>query len=228
MLDFKEYEDRAELYIYGTIESASWDDDAITVNAVKESLDSIDNEKPLTIYINSDGGEINAGIAISHIIQRYKGPTKAVIDGWACSVASVIFFSADECVVPEDSYLMIHKPWVLTYGDAEELRTQANTLDVLQAGIETVYRKAAKEGVTEEIIHEMVEKETWFNGVEAEKYFNVIVGDASHAMARTGDTFKMFKNIPKNIKTVSSKKGDNEKMISKVDSILEYVSNLEV
>lgn len=60
-------------------------------DSVKRDLDAIDDDAPLTIYINSDGGSVPAGVAIANMIARHKGKTTAVVDGWCCSIATQIF-----------------------------------------------------------------------------------------------------------------------------------------
>lgn len=179
---------------------------------IKKQLDEIDDNQPLTVYINSDGGSVNAGVAIANMIARHKGPTTAVVDGWACSIATQIFFAADTCKIPSNAYLMIHKPACALRGDANELGKAIDMLNTIQSGLESTYVKAAKEGVTPEQIHDMVEHETWLTGEDAAKYFNVNVDEATQTAAKFGESFKLAaKNcrfIPDNIRALLDKQPD--------------------
>lgn len=179
---------------------------------IKKQLDEIDDNQPLTVYINSDGGSVNAGVAIANMIARHSGPTTAVVDGWACSIATQIFFAADTCKIPANAYLMIHKPSCALHGDANQLGKAIEMLDTIQSGLESTYVKAAKEGVTPEQIHEMVENETWLTGEDAAKYFNVNVDEATETAASLGKSFKAAakncKYIPADIRALLEKQPD--------------------
>lgn len=166
---------------------------------VRQQLDAL-TDKDLTIYINSDGGSVSAGVAMANMIARHKGHTTAVVDGWCCSIATQIFFAADTRRIPANAYLMIHKPAVCAGGNADELRKQADTLDTIQQGLETTYQNAAKEGVTPEQITAMVDNETWLTGRQAAEYFDVDVLGAVSATACAGRTKQFLQHIPDGIR----------------------------
>lgn len=84
-------------------------------DSVKRDLDAIDDDAPLTIYINSDGGSVPAGVAIANMIARHKGKTTAVVDGWCCSIATQIFrgrssHHSRKCI-SHDSQAVYHRHW---------------------------------------------------------------------------------------------------------------------
>lgn len=140
---------------------------------LKAQLDAIEADKPIEMHINSGGGSVFAGVALANMLARHKGKTTCIIDGLAASIATQIFFSADECKMPSNCYLMLHRPFTETRGNAEELRKAAEVLDTLQAGLETTYQRKALEGVTAEEIHDMVNAETWMTGAEAAAKFQI-------------------------------------------------------
>ena len=175
-------------------------------NDIKKQLDDIDDEAPLTIYINSDGGSVPAGVAIANMIARHKGPTTAVVDGWACSIATQIFFAADVRKIPSNAYLMIHKPATCCCGDAHDMEQAIKALDVIQDGLETTYNKVAAEGVTPEMIHQMVEETTWLTGKETSEKFQVELLEATQTAACVGGAYKVFKKMPEGIRTVDKSK----------------------
>lgn len=139
---------------------------------LKAQLDAV-KDKPLEIHINSYGGSVFAGVAMANFIANHKAKTTAIIDGIAASIATQIFFSADECRCPSNAYLMIHKPFTYVAGNADELRKSADILDTLQNGLEVVYKKKAKDGVTVDEIREMMNAETWFTGEKAAEKFQI-------------------------------------------------------
>lgn len=197
--------DAAELYISGDIIDddegsyyKSWgiDDGYEFPKKVQEQLATLKG-KDLTVYINSSGGSVPAGVAIANMIARHDGHTKAVVDGWCCSIATQIFFAAKEREIPTNAYLMIHKPSTTVGGDADDMRKAAEVLDILQDGLETTYLKAAKDGITKDMIHDMVNAETWLTGSEAANYFELQVADKNAAAAKVGAGVKNFAHIPK-------------------------------
>ena len=214
MLKIKNNADGAEMYISGAIIDdedggwlESWKDSGTGYewpNNIKAKLAEIDDDAPLTIYINSDGGSVPAGVAIANMIARHKGKTIAVVDGWACSIATQIFFAADERKIPSNAYLMIHKPSTCVCGNADDFQQAIDTLNVLQEGLETTYRKAACEGVTDEQIHQMVEDTTWLTGAAAAELFNIELLEVTQTAACASGPVK-FKNMPKGINLADEK-----------------------
>ena len=195
----------AELYISGDIVGddvggciETWGESDTGYNwpaDIKRQLDEV-GDKNLTIYINSGGGSVMAGMAMANMVKRCKGQTTAVVDGYCCSIATQILFAADKCKVPKNAYVMIHKPSTYACGDSNDLQKCIEMLNAVQDGIESTYVDAARDGVTPEQVHEMVENETWLTGEQAAEYFNVEVLDAVEVAAYAGDTQKLFKHTP--------------------------------
>ena len=192
MIKVKNEADKAEIVISGTIvdddegfflanggeaDGYQWPSD------LKKQLDAISAEKPITVYINSNGGSVSAGVAMANMIKRHKGHTCAIVDGWCCSIATQVFFAADERQIPKNAMLMIHKPSTVVAGDADDLVTAADALDRIQQGLESTYNSAAREGVTPEHIHELTNSGTWMTGEQAAEIFNVDVLEQESAAA---------------------------------------------
>lgn len=230
MLTIKNKSDTAEIYISGDIIDdtdsgwlAEFRDNTTGYEfpaKLKSQLDEV-KDKPLEIHINSYGGSVFAGVAMANLIANHKPPTTAIVDGIAASIASQIFFSADECLMPSNAYLMIHRPFSSVGGNADDLRKAADILDTLQDGLESTYRKKALEGVTAEDIHEMVNAETWLTGEQAVTRFNIKLLAPINAVNCAGykDKFKAMrlKHIPESLNfsedTISSYDEDKIKII---------------
>lgn len=187
-----ETDQKADLYFYGDIVSdwwGAWQDEDQYPNAVKDFLNA-QAGKDLNIYINSGGGSVFAGIAIYNMIQRHatKNKVQIYVDGLAGSIASVIAFAGSEPPkIPSNAFLMIHNPWTCGEGNAAELRKMADDLDEIAVGMLNIYAKHIKDGVTIDDIKELMDAETWLNGEEAAKYFDVEVTDAKEYAAAVGD-----------------------------------------
>lgn len=232
MLKVKNNADSAELYIYGDIiddlntdpmAGFEWPSD------IKRQLDDCKG-KPLTIYINSDGGSVPAGVAIANMIARHDAPTVAIVDGWCCSIATQIFFSADKRKMPANAYLMIHKPSCIVYGTSDDMLKAAESLEVIQSGLEETYKKCALPDVTPEEIHTMVNDETWLTGKQAAKKFDIEITEPMQAVAKFGTARNKMRNIPKDIRFTQSIQTVNNKLIEqqeKISTALELAKEIE-
>lgn len=164
---------------------------------LKKQLDGLKG-KDLTVYINSPGGNVFAGVAMASFLKRHDGKTTAVVDGWCCSIATEIFFACQTRKIPANAYLMIHKPSGVAQGTSDDMRKTAEVLDTIQSGIESVYQEAAREDITAQDITDMVNAGTWLTGDEAALFFDVEVMQPLDMVACVkGET--PFDNVPKNI-----------------------------
>lgn len=171
-LNFKKVnETETELYIYGNIEKKNWVDnwlgtgnektDAFTL---KDALSNVDTPN-LTVRINSYGGSVSEGLAIYSLLSDFKGHLKTIVDGFACSAASIIFMSGEERVVPENGLLMIHNAWSYAEGDANVMKKMAEDLEKITRPSVNIYTNKTK--LTEEEIKEKMDKEEWITSEEA-------------------------------------------------------------
>lgn len=192
-------EKNAELVIYGEITSDKWYENEIEPQDVKDLLNEI-GDKDVDIYINSPGGSVFAGLAIYNMLLRHQGFKRVHVEGYAASIASVIAMAGDEIVIPENAYLMIHKAWGVAVGNADTLRERADLYERFDSTIANIYLSKAKEGLTEEKFQSLMKDETWFNGKEAQEYFNVILGEGNSTKAcLESDLCKNYK-LPKDLK----------------------------
>ncbi len=156
-----------DLDIYGDITSVPWNKGDVSAVDLAEQLKNADVEQ-INVYISSYGGEVQTGLAIYNALKRHKAKVTTYCDGFACSIASVIFMSGDERVMNEASLLMIHNAWTGAVGNAEELRKQAEDLDkITQASVEA-YK--AHSSLEEEEIKALMDAETWILPEEALEY----------------------------------------------------------
>lgn len=159
----------ATVNIYGDITSYPWEEhgDVSAVNLSKK-LEELGDVSKIHVYINSYGGEVAEGLAIYSALKRHKAKVLTYCDGFAASIASVIFMAGDKRVMSEASLLMIHNAWTVGIGNAAALRKQADDLDkISQASIEA-YK--AHSSLTEDEIKALMDAETWILPEEALAY----------------------------------------------------------
>ena len=112
--------DEAELLIYGII-GDYWDE--LDAKDIVQDINSLDVNN-ITVHIYSDGGSVFAGLAIYNALKRHSADIKVVIDSLAASIASVIAM-AGKVYMPENSFMMIHNPWGMNVGDADDMAKMA-------------------------------------------------------------------------------------------------------
>ena len=118
----------------------------------------------------------------------------------AASIASVIAMAGDRIIIPANAQMMIHKPSSITWGNADDMRKEADVLDGCQKVILNTYMQHAKEGVTPEQINALIDAETWKNGEEWQEFFDIEVSEKSNAKASASDYFERYNNLPEKLK----------------------------
>lgn len=192
----------ADLYIYGEIVNNTdwkWDESDVMPEDVLSALNQINDLSEVNIYINSPGGSVFAGLAIYNMLSRNKAKKIVHVDGVAASIASIIALAGDEINIPSNAFMMIHKPLVGIYGNATDLRKAADDLDALEEGLMNVYTENLVEGVEADTIRDMLQNETWLNGNEVAKYFNVKVTEAKNYAASAVYYLNKYEKTPKTL-----------------------------
>lgn len=117
------------------------------------------------VEINSPGGDVFAGLAIYNGLRASGKTINVKVLGLAASAASLVAMAGDEIEMPENSFMMVHNPWGFAMGDAEEMRSTADVLDKISAGLVSTYAK--RTGKSEEEITALLSAETWMTAQEA-------------------------------------------------------------
>ena len=196
----------AELLLYGDISSYSWWDDDVTPKQFKKDLDDLGDVDKLNVFINSDGGDVFAGQAIYSMLKRHKANITVYIDGLAASIASVIAMAGDTVIMPKNTMMMVHNPWTLAVGNAEDFRKLADDMDKIRESIIVTYKD--KTDMENDKIIALMDAETWLTAEECvEKGFADEIEQEKQVAASVNGEFLMlngqefdlsrFKNAPK-------------------------------
>ena len=166
-----------ELYIYGDVEGDSydwWRDEVIrsetSANAFRDALAAHPDVKQIDLCINSYGGSVFEGTAIYNQLRRHPAHKTVYVDGFACSIASVIAMAGDEVVMPRNTLMMIHNMWMGAVGNAGELRKAADDLDVINAAGRQAYLEKAGDKLDEAALSAMMDAETWLTAEQCLQY----------------------------------------------------------
>lgn len=157
-----------ELYIYGDVEGRTFDwenrryvTSENSAQHFREELAKYPNAERIDIYVNSYGGDVFEGTAIYNQLKRHPARKVVHVDGFACSIASVIAMAGDEVIMPRNTLMMIHNMWMFACGNAAELRKAADDLDVINAAGRQAYLQKAGDKLPEDELVRMMDAETW-------------------------------------------------------------------
>ena len=162
---WKNLDEAAErvLELNGTIAEESWFDDDITPRMFKEEL--ISGNGPVTVWINSPGGDCIAASQIYSMLMDYKGDITVKIDGIAASAASVIAMAGTKVLMSPTALMMIHNPSTTAFGDHRDMAKAIDLLDEVKESIINAYE--IKTGKSRAVLSHMMDQETWMNANKA-------------------------------------------------------------
>lgn len=165
-LDVKDEAEAPEervLEINGEIASESWFDDDVTPKLFKDELMS--GSGPITIWLNSPGGDCIAASQIYSMLMDYAGEVTVKVDGIAASAASVIAMAGTNVLMAPTALMMIHNPMTLAWGDRSEMTKAIEMLDEVKESIVNAYE--IKTGLSRAKISHLMDAETWMNANKA-------------------------------------------------------------
>lgn len=164
------------LYIYGDVrgDDYNWWGDVIesetSANHFRQELEKHPNVAEIHVFINSYGGSVFEGTAIYNQLKRHPARKVVHVDGFACSIASVIAMAGDEIIMPANALMMVHNMWMGVYGNAAELRKAADDLDTINAAGRKAYLSRTGDKLSEEKLTEMMDAETWLTAEQCIAY----------------------------------------------------------
>ena len=167
--------------IYGDIvdqENDKFGQEDVCPNDFKSFMQTVEEGDEVEVVINSCGGSVTGGISIANMILALSktNRTSAVVEGVAASIASVIACACDELHMGKSSFLMIHRVWGNVCGNCEDLRKEADVMEMMTRSLLSFYHR--KFDLTDEQLLDYMTAETWISGGDAENFkLNAVVDD---------------------------------------------------
>lgn len=140
----------------------------VTPVQVNSFLKTLEPGEGVEFEITSYGGSVTAGLAICNLLKQASAEghkTASRVIGIAASMASAIACACDELKIDANAFLMVHNPWTITMGNANDMRKEADTLDKYRDALLSIYR--TKLDASDEAIKAMLDAETWIIGRDA-------------------------------------------------------------
>lgn len=152
--------------IFDVIGIDGWTGEGVTAKRIGGALRSIGG-KPVTVSINSPGGDMFEGLAIYNLLREHPAEVTVKVMGLAASAASIIAMAGDRIEVGLGSFLMIHNAWGAVIGNRHDWRAAADVFEQYDAAMADIY--AARTGQPVKDIARMMDAESFIGASDAVK-----------------------------------------------------------
>ena len=147
--------------------------DDYTANVIQAQLlylDSSDPGKDISIYINSPGGSVYAGLGIYDTMQYISSDVKTICTGMAASMAAVLLVAGEKGkrFALNHSRVMIHQPMGGAQGQASDIEITAREIQKLKKELYTIISNHS--GVPFKNVEKDSDRDYWMTSAEAKQY----------------------------------------------------------
>lgn len=213
-------DEEATLYLYDIIcddeLDAEWFGGVAPESFVK-TLNAID-APVIHLRINSPGGSVFGSRAIEAAIRAHPSTVVAHVDGYAASAASLVAVACDEVEMLKGAFIMIHKAWTITWGNADEIMETAALLEKIDESLAKTY--ADKSGLDVSDIAAMMAAETWMDGEEAvEKGFADRLSEGKAKNSAGSWNLSAYERSPRQEAVVEQQSDDNRERYERLSRL---------
>lgn len=189
----------AQIDIFGQIVSEKLFDEETSASSFRDSLKSLGDVSTINLSINSGGGSVWDGVAIYNMLKSHKATVNVYVEGLAASIASVIAMAGDTITMRSGSMMMVHMPFTIAQGNAEEMRKTADALEKTGNNIVDIY--SSRTGISSDDIRNIMNEETWLSAEEAVEQGWATKLDKKEAVMNSvpKEILGRFSNVPKNV-----------------------------
>lgn len=129
---------------------------------------SFESNDPISLYLNTPGGEISSGLGIYDTMQIIPAPVNTICTGMAASMGAILLSAGKERSILPHSKVMIHQPWGGAMGSASDILIEAREIEksrdelckILSEHTKQKYDKVLKD----------IDRDYWMNAEEALEY----------------------------------------------------------
>jgi len=147
-------------------------DDAVANLVVAQllHLESSDPDKDISLYVNSPGGGVYAGLAIYDTMQYVKPDVQTICFGTAMSMGSLLLTGGTpgKRMALRNSRILIHQPSGGFQGQSSDIEIHARETLALRQRVDEIY--AQHTGQTVERVHDDMERDRFFDAEQAREY----------------------------------------------------------
>lgn len=198
----------AKFYLNGDIvdNGQAWEND-VSPQMLKEFIDGLQDNEDIELEITSFGGSCTAGNAMVSMLRGASANghrTIAHVVSIAASMASVVACACDELIIDSNAFLMVHLPWTTVEGNYEQMRKEADTLELFTKSLVSVYR--TKFNLSDDEIISLLQAETWILGEDVETYgLNCSINKVDGELKVAASCKYGYRNIPRGLVKMEKK-----------------------
>lgn len=166
-----------DIYLYDDIAPDGedwWSGETIpsetSASHVQQVLQDAGGVSAINIFINSYGGDVKEGLAIYNLLKRSTAYKTVYVDGFACSIASVIAMCGDKIIMGANTLMMIHNASWGAFGTSADLRKAADDLDVINSASVSSYQAKAGDKLDDKTLQTLLDNETWLTADQCVQY----------------------------------------------------------
>jgi ATP-dependent Clp protease protease subunit len=130
----------------------------------------VESDKPITIYINSQGGHVESGDTIHDVIRYVRSPVTMIGTGWVASAGALIYVAVPlerRYCLPNTRFLL-HQPAGGVGGQAADIEIEAREIIAMRERLNRVF--ARETGQALEKIEEDTRRNFWLSAQGAKDY----------------------------------------------------------
>ena len=146
--------------------------DMVTMYIITKNMDEEniiqDELKPITIFLNTDGGDLITGIHLIEIIQNSRIPIHVRVLSKACSAGLLIAIAGKRRSASKNSIFLMHDGSYMLANSSSKAKDTMEFLDALEAKVDELI--IGKTNLTKEEYEQLKRKELYCFGEEALKY----------------------------------------------------------
>ena len=209
-------EDRS-ISVYDVIGQDYWTGDGVTSRRVAGALRHL-GAGPVTVNINSPGGDMFEGLAIYNLLREHQGEVTVKVLGLAASAASIIAMAGDTVQIARAGFLMIHNAWIVAAGNRHEMREYAEMLEPFDSAMADIY--AARTGSKTDDMQRLMDSESWINGSAAieQGFADELLASDQIAAGGTKASASAVRRIESALRASGMPKSEAMRLISEVKS----------
>lgn len=192
-------------------------------------LSKLNTSQALTVRIHSPGGSVTEGLGIRNLLRAYPGDLTTIGVGFAASIASIILLAGKKVKMADNAYLMIHRPYGGVFGNADEMKRTADTLEnmdenLLDIYVDAIQARGKSEAGTREKVWDWMQNETWFTARQAFEhgFIDEVIGAEEMPEENGAVNFQAlakFQHVPRELITQKEEEVSNN-LIQKIRALL--------
>lgn len=196
-----------------------WTGEGVTAKRIAAALRHM-GAGPVTVTINSPGGDVFEGFAIYNLLRDHQGEVTVKVIGLAASAASVIAMAGDTIQIARAGFFMIHNCWTVAVGNRHELRDLSDDMEPIDAAMTDIY--AAQTGMEAVDIQKQMDSETWVNGSAAveQGYADELLAADQTSKSNTKATASAVRRIEASLRASGMPRSEAQRLIHDFKSSL--------